>query len=127
MGDKDFIKPVLERRGTVHFGKAGPYSTLYSLLTLLPCLPVHAMRTLSWKMQSVTASLSSAITWQTFGIVMMRCSLHTNALAAPMQPSIPSPERHLSFSGSLQSSSISAAGEDEAWQAPDVLHHGPAN
>ncbi len=24
MGDKDFIKPVLERRGTVHFGKVVP-------------------------------------------------------------------------------------------------------
>ena len=24
MGDRDFVKPVLERSGTVHFGKARP-------------------------------------------------------------------------------------------------------
>ena len=38
MGDKDFIKPVLERRGTVHFGKARLYSTLITWLTYLQCL-----------------------------------------------------------------------------------------
>ena len=25
VGDKDFIKPILERKGTVHFGKVGLY------------------------------------------------------------------------------------------------------
>ena len=62
MGDKDFIKPVLERRGSVHFGKACLHINLYSLLTLLQCLHVHAMRSLSSKMQSFTASPFSAWT-----------------------------------------------------------------
>lgn len=38
MGDKDFIKPLLERRGTVFFGKASALSPLFIKL-LYCCLP----------------------------------------------------------------------------------------
>lgn len=34
MGDKDFVKPILERKGTVHFGKASILRNLTCSLTL---------------------------------------------------------------------------------------------
>jgi len=39
MGDKDFIKPILERKGTVHFGKvAAPPPNPLNIITLTPLL-----------------------------------------------------------------------------------------
>lgn len=47
MGDKDFIKPLLERRGTVFFGKVGRGSALHFLQphvhSVVHCMP-HAQR-----------------------------------------------------------------------------------
>lgn len=44
MGDKDFIKPLLERRGTVFFGKVGGLVVQLSASTLFIVMPCRAVR-----------------------------------------------------------------------------------
>lgn len=43
VGDRDYIKPVLERQGTIHFGKVGPlFRALCICLLICPTL-LHTM------------------------------------------------------------------------------------